>query len=68
MFKEKIFIFIEYIWIFEVIKELIVVLCYMSVWKNKCDFWNMCNNMIIFYVDWMFSLEKILLFLYIFLV
>lgn len=38
MFRKKIFIFIEYIWIFEVIKELIVVLCYMSVCKNKCDF------------------------------
>lgn len=40
MFRKKIFIFIEYIWIFEVIigKELIVVLCYMSVCKNKYDF------------------------------
>lgn len=50
MFKNKIFFFIEYIWIFEVIKKLIVVLCYMSVCKNKCDFYNMCNNMIKFYV------------------
>lgn len=50
MFKNKISFPTEYTWIFEAIKKLIVVSCYMSVCKNKCDFYNMCNNMIKFHV------------------
>lgn len=40
MFRKKIPIPTEYIWIFEAItgKEVIVVSCYMSVCKNKYDF------------------------------